>query len=393
MIDGKLQNNYKTMLILVIFILNLCEWYDYSVYINLTANQEGEANAWLGFAIAYLAAPIGGLVSAMLADRFSYYYSMALSGIGMWHSSLLYYLFISCKPYIISQGTISIEYIILFMIRIIHCFFVGGMMSLSFVELLKLKNFNKGILGSLPVLSMLTGITLGNKIYEMYNIEAILIYSATALLCGIYLLLYSKLNFFAFCNYDNFIKESCKNIIDKTSKNIKPIVISCGISSISAVSFFVLFLLLETHNAIQMNSFLIIICIFCSLLGGYLCNAYNMFNFFYIITLLLSLIGMYNMNYISSGNISSAMMYLWFAIVFIYMGGEALIHNSLYNAKYINVAMVVSYNLGACIFGSTSPYFFSLSSNSTNNYFITYFFIISILSLFAILCAEKFNSK
>ena len=54
MIDGKLQNNYKTMLILVIFILNLCEWYDYSVYINLTANQEGEANAWLGLSLIHI---------------------------------------------------------------------------------------------------------------------------------------------------------------------------------------------------------------------------------------------------------------------------------------------------------------------------------------------------
>lgn len=159
-------------MVLLIFILNIFEWYDYALYIVLKEYIDiyflnATDSAWFVFAIGYFTRALGGVYFAVIARNNSNLYAISIATtIMLWCT-----MGIGILP---SYNIVS--YYGIYILRMLEGFALGGVMSLSIVTLLEYCRensifYNRGVLGSLPIASVPLGVLLANYIFDFFQLH------------------------------------------------------------------------------------------------------------------------------------------------------------------------------------------------------------------------------
>ncbi|MEL6711835.1 MAG: hypothetical protein AAFO15_01315 [Pseudomonadota bacterium] len=390
------------MSVFLIFCLNCIQWYDYALY-GIFSNS---ATNWLIYALGYIVAPIGGFFLAIIVNRFSYYYAMMIATFGMLFSSVIFYI------YLLYWQNIDVEFdIILLIVRSLYGLCIGGIMALSFVELLNRDEYDKGYLASLPVLAIAIGFLFAVLFSKL--IRADIIQYDNAILFQILLLCLIGISLLKYDNQDLYKMNLLDSRVDHQNErevNVfkilyegymsvicswRSIMSSCAISSVSAIGCWLSNYIVIIESDLIGNHYFIIFLIVSvvPIISGILCNNTDIIRYFYVLAFLLGMSNIYIFYLYAVNRLNIFVILIHMLLVYMYMGAEALIHNLLYRPKHINIAMVISFNLGVCIFGVTTPIILTgLDIIGNLQYILIYLAFILSLCIYSIAHVRSYKN-
>ncbi|MEL6711836.1 MAG: hypothetical protein AAFO15_01320 [Pseudomonadota bacterium] len=386
-------------MVLLIFILNIFEWYDYALYIVLKEYIDiyflnATDSAWFVFAIGYFTRALGGVYFAVIARNNSNLYAISIATtIMLWCT-----MGIGILP---SYNIVS--YYGIYILRMLEGFALGGVMSLSIVTLLEYCRensifYNRGVLGSLPIASVPLGVLLANYIFDFFQLHIgymdywwrlPFFVSIIGLIFSSYLLSRSQVvrGLQISSNDLNFVL----HVLYKSRFSIFLTLCIAGINGFGF--YFITSYLIPNYFSAYNNMvyfFMSLMCVF----GGYIGALYRNIVFYFIILISCSFV-LFVYGFIHSLDVVIQIAgFALLVLVSMYIGIEPLYHTGLYESLYFRVAFAFAYNLSMFVFGGTTPQIILLWLNDNNIYYmLCYMVFVCLLSAFGVYYSKRIIDK
>lgn len=405
-------NNKKRKILISSGIANTFEWYDYALFGNFASiigkkffpdsdPKIALLNVFLVFAVGYLMRPLGGIFFGIIGDKFGRRFALSLSIIIM-------SLPIAIIGFLPTYQEIGITASVLMVImRMLQGLSVGGALTGSISFLIEHTNRNiRGIIGSIPMVSICLGILLGTlvsigtqKIFTLEQFEdfgwripfIIGIFTAIA---GFYIGKYTDETpmFKSLEKKGTLEKSPFKHVFQHYWFDI---LISIMINSTGSVLFYFQavyvsnFLKINRNfaaeNVDKLNVFSLCIMAFFCILSGAVSDIIGRKKT-YVLIIAFAMLAIFNLTWIlqyGNWNMVVFAQILLGIIAASYIGPEPALQAELYTTNIRSTAISISYNVATSLFGGTAPYiiaFLFVKIGSLSGCVI-YVIITSILSL------------
>ncbi|WP_419235027.1 MFS transporter [Rickettsia endosymbiont of Nabis limbatus] len=397
-------------------IANTFEWYDYVLFgcfapiIGTKFFPNDDANtsllqAFLVFAIGYLARPLGGIFFGVIGDKFGR--KAVLTGA----------LFCMSAPTVLigilpTYHTIGITATIsMIVVRILQGLSMGGALtgSISFV-IEHTHPKHRGFTGSISMSSICAGLLLGS--FVSYIVKNILNaeqfdsfgWRIPFLLCFFILFaaFYIKNHTHETPNFKN-LKEQKKIQNSPLKKVITKhwfdILISIFINAPGSIIFYLHAIYLVSFLKISRNltenevnslaSVCYVIMIAVTLLSGYLSDVIGRRKIFVINLVVIIIATPFLLNNFETGNFTGVIIsqFILAVLAASYIGPEPALQAEFYPTEIRNTALSLSYNTATTIFGGTTPLVFEYLVQKTGQvtsavYYIILSCILALIALF-----------
>ncbi|MBF8246410.1 MAG: MFS transporter [Rickettsia sp.] len=415
----------KIKVIILSFLSNSFEWYDYALFAQLAPLigekffpwEEDSAHfviyAFVLFAIGYLARPIGGLYLGMLGDRLGRKFALSLCVVLMSIPTFI----IGVIPVYEKIGAKAS--IIIIICRLVQGFSVGGTVANSISFSIEHDNKSPGFLGSIAMSSICIGLFIGAVVifglkyimgiqaFEEWGWRIPFLFGLIIFFVGLYIKYYAL-------ETPEFQKISQNQKVEKFflikvfKKYWSKILLSIFFNSSGSVIFYLNTVYFISHlslnndyfTASELNLFTLLsyfIMIFLTLISGILYDKIGIYKFylFNIISIFICIIPI--IYFVENGTkyeiIFSQLLLSLLSAFFI--GAEPAVHVSLYPTHVRTTSIAIAYNIAATIFGGITPYIASLiyykfDSLKLIAYYILLVTFCSFVSLIMIVRVRKF---
>ncbi len=410
------DKNEQKKLIICSCVANTFEWYDYSLFGNFASiigikyfpNQDLNSSfliALLVFAAGYLMRPLGGLFFGVLGDKFGRKISLSTSLIFMSLPTIL----IGLLPTYESIGKAASVLIIV--MRMLQGISMGGVLTGSILFLIEnTDKKNRGLMGSIPMASICLGILLGTivsllsrKIFSVEDFDSWgwripFIISIVNLFIGLYIKKYTN-ETAIFTKMQKNGEISISPLRFAVKNYWFDMLVSIMISSTGTIMFYFQAIYLPnylklTRNfsfsevdslSIVSNITMAIVCILSGKIGDII-GKRNIIALIIITNCCIIFLLTNNFQFGNWISIYVSQIILGGLIAF-YMGPEPALQAEFYPSAIRSTAIALSYNMGASIFGGTSPFIMAYLNTQTLNlrggaYYIIIASFFSLLGLY-----------
>lgn len=402
----------KTRILLSSGIANTFEWYDYALFGNFAAligrkffpdsdPNSSMLSVFAVFAVGYLMRPIGGIFFGIIGDKMGRKFALSLSIVFM----AIPIAVIGFLPTYQDIGIYSS--VLMVMMRMLQGLSVGGALTGSISFLIEHSDKkSRGATGSIPMLSICTGILLGTAVslmvrkifsyedFDNYGWRIPFIIGILTAFAGIYINKYTDETplFKDLKKKGNIIESPLKYVM---SNYWRDMIISIMINSTGSVVFY--FQAVFISNFLKVNrgfdevevDKLGIICFIlmaiCCFISGVLSDVIGRVRTFLMIIGLVML-SIFDITWILQNggweSVIIAQLVLGIIAAF-YIGPEPALQAEFYPTNVRSTALSISYNISTSIFGGTAPYIIAYLYTKNGNLIgcSIYVIITSILSL------------
>ncbi|WP_347939252.1 MFS transporter [Rickettsia oklahomensis] len=397
-------------------IANTFEWYDYVLFgyfapiIGAKFFPNDDANtsllqAFLVFAIGYLARLLGGIFFGIIGDRFGRKVALTSALFCMSAPTVL----IGILP---TYHTIGITATVLMIIvRILQGFSIGGALTGSISFVIEHTSKYRGFTGSILMSSICSGLLLGA--FVSYIVKNILTASQfdnfgwrIPFLLGFFILcaaFYIKKHTYETPNFKHLIEQ--KKILQSPLKKVITnhwfdILISIFINAPGSIIFYLTTIYLVSFLKISRNftgdevnslaSVCYVIMIAVTLLSGYLSDIIGRRIIFVINLVVIIVMTPFLLNNFENGDFTNVIIsqFILAVLAASYIGPEPALQAEFYPTNIRNTALSISYNTATSIFGGTTPLVFEYLVQKTGH--VTSAVYYTILSCIVALIALSF---
>ncbi|HJD59849.1 MAG TPA: MFS transporter [Rickettsia endosymbiont of Omalisus fontisbellaquei] len=402
-------------------IANTFEWYDYVLFgyfapiIGAKFFPNDDANtsllqAFLVFAIGYLARPLGGIFFGVIGDRFGRKVALTSALFCMSAPTVL----IGILP---TYHTIGITATILMIaVRILQGLSMGGALtgSISFV-IEHTSPKHRGFTGSISMSSICSGLLLGS--FVSYIVKNILTAEQfdnfgwrIPFLLGFFILFaafYIKKHTQETPNFKNLREQ--KKILQSPLKKVITnhwfdILISIFINAPGSIIFYLTTIYLVSFLKISRNftenevnslaSVCYVIMIAVTLLSGYISDIIGRRKIFVINLIIIIVTTPFLLNNFENGDFTYVIIsqFILAVLAASYIGPEPALQAEFYPTNIRNTALSISYNTATSIFGGTTPLVFEYLVQKTGHVTSAVYYII-LSCIFALIALAFYKNR
>lgn len=406
----------RFQLILIAALANTFEWYDYTLFGSFAdvigakffSPQESKVsilNAFLVFAVGYVARPIGGTFFGVVGDKIGRKSALSLAMLFMGIPTMA----IALLPGYEVLGVWST--IILVFFRLLQGLSMGGVLTSSICFSIEHgEEKHKNFIASISMASVCAGILLGSSVaffirsifteddFENWAWRIPFFLGGIVIFIGFYIKKYAletpEFN-------QNAFKE--KSLLAPLKLAIvlhwKKMLISIGINSTGSILFYLQAIYLSNYLKLhsdfdaviidKISSISYFLMIFFTLFAGWLADKFGVAKLLIlnIIFVLFAIIPLLNMTYTQNiSNLLLIQIILGFCAA-TYISLEVSMQAAFYPSQIRNTALAISYNISTSIFGGATPYLLERITQSTGSiascgYYVIFFALISLYSVF-----------
>lgn len=395
--------------------VNTFEWYDYALFGHFASligskffpNTEPRAvllQAFLLFAIGYLARPIGGAFFGIIGDRFGRKIALSASLICMAFPTAI----ISILPTYNSIGLTAT--ILMIIVRILQGLSMGGALTGSISFAIEHTDKSKrGFIGSISMASICLGILLGSAVshliqmsltpiqFDQWGWRLPFLMGILIFFIGLYVRRHTE-ETPMFLETQKTTKISQLPLI-KIIENFWPdMLVSIMINATGSVIFYLQAVYLMNYLKISRGfadlaissllSYCYIIMAFTTVLIGYLSDIIGRRRLFAVILITIIIAIGPLLHIFQTGNFNQVCLaqIIISILAAAYIGPEPALQAELYPTKVRSTALSISYNIAVSLFGGTTPFVLEMLLQKNGDINASHYYIIfcSIMSLTAL---------
>ena len=414
----------KKKLILISGVANTFEWYDYALFGHFASilgqkffpesdPSTSILQAFLVFSIGYLMRPIGGIFFGIIGDRFGRKTALSTAIICMAIPTAA----IGFLPTYETWGIASTTLISI--VRMVQGLSMSGALtgSVSFI-IEHSKKENRGLLGSISMASICTGILLGSMVsfivQSVFTLEQFdawawrlpFIFGIAIYFAGVYVKKYTVETplFEEAKARGNIVKSPLKTVFKHYWFDM---LISIFINMTGSIIFYLEAIYLVSYLKINRNfpeedvgnliNFSYVIMIFITLFAGWLSDGIGRRKIFVINLICIIITSPFLLRMIETGEFMTvAVAQLLIAIMAAtYIGPEPALQAEFYPTAVRNTALSVSYNIATSVFGGTTPYIIEslIQNTGTITSSVYYIVVAAVLGIIALYFYEDRSLK